>query len=420
MTVREPAPPIILEELDDAQVVALAGQYLTPNYRNAPLVFAGGEGAWNITTDGRRFLDFSAGVAVNALGHGHPDLVAAIRDQAGRLIHQSNYWHNSHAAPLAAELCRSFESATDGSAARCFFSNSGAEAIEAAIKCARRYHARVRGAARPAIITAWNSFHGRTWAAMSATAQAKYQDGFAPLVPGFRHADFGDIDSIAAQIDDEVGAVLIEVVQGEGGVHLPPPGFFVALRELCDAHGLLLVLDEIQTGMGRTGTFFAFEQEGIVPDIVTLAKALGGGVPIGAMLARAEVAQALQPGTHASTFGANALACRAGRTVLAVYERDALVARAAELGALLIDELRAALSPRPWLVEVRGRGLMIGIEIDGEARDVVARAREKGLLLSIAGPRVLRFTPPLIVDAAQCRQAVRWLVEAADEVLGAV
>ena len=409
--------PIVLQEHDTAAVVALAQRYLTPNYKNAPLVFVNGEGPWGITADGQRYLDFSAGVAVNALGHNHPDFAPALAGQVQRLIHQSNYWHNAHATPLAEQLCEQFARAANGQAARAFFCNSGAEGTEAAVKLARRYHAKVRGKARPGIITVYGSFHGRTYAAMTATAQPKYQDGFEPLVPGFRYAQFGDLASIEALCDDSVGAVLLEVVQGEGGVCVPPPGFFKQLRKLCDDRGMLLLLDEVQTGLGRTGSFFAFEQEGIVPDILWLAKALGGGVPIGALLAREEVAQALVAGSHATTFGANALCCYAGRMVLAIFERDGLVEHTARVGAYLLDRLHEAFDGQPYVRDVRGRGLMVGVAITGDPKRVVDAARDRGLLLSIAGSDVLRLTPPLIVDEAHCDLAVARLREAADAVL---
>lgn len=411
-----------IADVPTADLLAQAARYLTPSYKNAPIVFSHGEGVWNIARDGTRYLDMSAGVAVNALGHGHPDLVAAIAAQAGRLIHQSNYWHNEHAAPLAMELCERFSRAVlDASGrvepARAFFCNSGAEGTEATVKCARRYHAKVRGKPRPGVITVHGSFHGRTYAAMTATAQPKYQEGFEPLVPGFRYAEFGNLDSIAAQIDDTVGAVMIEVVQGEGGVSVPPKGFFRDLRALCDQHGLLLCLDEVQTGLGRTGTLFAFEQEGICPDIIWLAKALGGGIPVGAMIARDEVAQALQPATHATTFGANALCMYVGRVVLAVMDRDDLVGNAQRVGDHMLRGLRAAFGDRPYVKDIRGRGLMCGVQITGDPKVVVERARSKGLLLSVAGTDVLRLTPPLILDYAQADLAVERLLAAADDVL---
>ena len=362
------------------------------------------------------------------MGHNHPEVVFALRDQVGRLIHQSNYWHNCHAAPLAEQLCGLFERACEPATAvegRAFFCNSGAEANEALIKLARRYHSRVKNVARPGIVTVEDSFHGRTYAAMTATAQPKYQDGFGPLVPGFSHAKFGDLGSIEAAIDaaesgpNPVGAVLIEVVQGEGGVKLPPTGFFKDLRQLCDDRGILLLLDEVQTGLGRTGTFFAFEQEGIAPDAIALAKALGGGVPVGAIVARANVAEALQPGTHATTFGANALAMRAGRTVLAVFERDQLVAQSKTRGAYLLAKLKTAFADKAWVVDVRGRGLMVGVEVTDKAREVIVQARDAhGLLVSVAGGTTLRMTPPLIVTEAECDQAVDALLSAATAVLG--
>lgn len=408
--------PIVLAPHTTAEIAALADAYMTPNYRNAAVVFVDGEGPWGITQEGERLLDFSAGVAVNGLGHNHPDLVAAIADQAQRLIHQSNYWHNAHAAPLAEALCAEWMRAT-GTTGKAFFCNSGAEGTEATVKMARRYHAKVLGKPRPGVITMHGSFHGRTYAAMTATAQPKYQEGFEPLVPGFAYAQFGDLASIEALITPEVGAVLIEVVQGEGGVAVPPPGFFRGLRALCDRHGILLCLDEVQTGLGRTGTFFAFEQEDIAPDILWLAKALGGGIPVGAVLARTPVANALVAGSHATTFGANALAMRAGRTVLAIFERDGLVAHTADVGGYLLERLQAAFAGRPYTLDVRGRGLMCGVAVDGDPKKVVDEARKRGLLLSVAGTNVLRLTPPLIVTRAHCDEAVATLLAAADAVL---
>ncbi|MBM4345377.1 MAG: acetylornithine/succinylornithine family transaminase [Deltaproteobacteria bacterium] len=398
-------------------IVAGHGRYLMPSYKNAPIVFARGEGPWNLDQDGRRYLDFSAGVAVNGLGHNHPDLVAAVAGQAGRIIHQSNYWHNEHAVPLAADLCGRFERAALSAAgvelqARAFFCNSGAEGTEAAVKLVRRYHSRVRNQPRPVIVTVKGSFHGRTYAAMSATAQPKYQDGFDPLVPGFRYAEFGQLDSIAAQLDGSVGAVFIEVVQGEGGVCVPPPGFFKALRHLCDQRGVLLGLDEVQTGLGRTGTLFAFEQEGIAPDLLWLAKALGGGIPIGAVLARDEVAQALQPGTHATTFGANALVTYVGRVVLGVLDRDDLVGNARRMGDYLMGQLRTRLGNHPRVQDIRGRGLMCGVQLQGDVQAVIAQCRTRGLLVSLAGADVVRMTPPLVIDRGHIDFAVEQLAAA--------
>lgn len=400
-----------------AEIVALGERYLTPNYRNAPVVFVDGHGPWGVTQDGQTYLDFSAGVAVNALGHNHPDFVAALQMQVGKLLHQSNYWHNAHATPLAQLLCEQFALATGGAAAKAFFCNSGAEGTEAVVKCARRYHAKVLGKSRPDFITMQGSFHGRTYAAMTATAQAKYQAGFEPLLPGFHYAQFGDLNSIAALMTEQVGAVLIEIVQGEGGVNIAQPGFFKDLRQLCDERGVLLCLDEVQTGLGRTGSFYAFEQEGIVPDLIWLAKALGGGIPIGALVGKVAVADALVPGSHATTFGANALATFAGRTVLAIFERDGLVARARDVGAYLLAGLHKAFDDQRYVKAVRGRGLMCGVQIEGDPTKVVAAARAQGLLLSVAGADVLRLTPPLIVTQADCDQAIAMLRAAADQVL---
>lgn len=391
------------------------GQALyTPNYRPAPVIFDRGDGVWLYDTEGKRYLDFAAGIAVNALGHNHPGLTAAIQDQAARLLHVSNLFFTAPPIELAERL-------VDASFAdRIYFANSGTEANEAALKMARRYMQLVRGENRFKFICAEKSFHGRTWASISATGQPKYHQGFAPLVPGFEHVPYNDLAAIEAAIDDETCAVFLEPLQGEGGLIVPEPGYLAGVRALCDAHGILLIFDEVQTGVGRTGTLFAYEWAGATPDLMTLAKGLGGGFPIGAMLCTEEVAKGFAPGAHASTFGGNPLACRAGLAVLDALEDEALVENCAAMGAYLMAALVRLAEQTPGVVEARGRGLLVGLAVDPERIDraqVAAAAREAGLLLTLAGTDVLRLTPPLTVGAAHIDEAIS-ILEAALERVG--
>ncbi len=380
----------------NAALAERALKVMTPNYRPAPLVFARGEGPWLWTVDGDRYLDFAAGIAVCALGHGHPDLARALAAQSRDLIHVSNLWMNQPGIELHERLVAlSF-------ADRVYFGNSGAEANEAALKIARRYMRLVRGEDRFEIISTTHSFHGRTWAAISATGQPKYHEGFAPLVPGFVHVPYGGLEAMAAAIGPQTCAILVEPIQGEGGVIVPPAGYLQGLRSLCDAHGILLIFDEVQTGVGRTGEWFAYQHEGVAPDIMTLAKGLGGGVPIGAMCVTEAVSQGFAPGAHASTFGGNALASRAGLTVLDVIERDGLRARAQALGERLRAGLQALVDTHEGCLEARGRGLLCGLQVSDavDRAAVVAAARDRGLLLTLAGADVIRFAPPLIIGEA--------------------
>jgi predicted acetylornithine/succinylornithine family transaminase len=386
-----------------------AGKVISPNYRPAPLVFARGEGTWLETVDRRRFLDFAAGIAVSSLGHAHPDLVRAIAQQAGAVLHVSNLWLTEPQILLMERLVEiSF-------ADRVYFANSGAEANEAALKMARRYMRLVRGEDRYGFICTEKSFHGRTWAAISATGQPKYHQGFAPLVPGFSHVPYGDLEAMAAAIDETTCGIFVEPIQGEGGIIVPDDAYLQGLRALCDEHGILLIFDEVQTGVGRTGKMFAYEHAGIAPDIMTLAKGLGGGVPIGATLATEEVAKGFAPGAHASTFGGNPLATRAALTVLDVIARDNLVARTAELGEKLRADLRTLAASIPGALEVRGRGLLVGLQVDNSIIDraaVMAEARDRGLLITLAGADVIRLAPPLIIGEAHIDIALERLRDA--------
>jgi len=369
---------------------------LMATYNRLPVTFARGEGAWLWDTDGNRYLDAVSGVAVCGLGHAHPDVAEAICRQSRELLHTSNLYRIAAQERLGDRL-----TAVAGMD-RVFFANSGAEANEAAIKIARLYGHR-KGVEVPTILVAENSFHGRTLATLTATGNRKVQAGFEPLVRGFVRAPYGDLESIqrAAETTRELVAVLLEPIQGEGGVNLAPEGYLAAVRALCDQHGWLMMLDEIQTGMGRTGRMFAHQHAGIVPDVMTLAKSLGNGVPIGACLARGAAAEVLGPGTHGSTFGGNPLACAAAESVLEVLSSQGLPARAAKLGADILAGLREALRDVSGVIAVRGLGLMIGVELERDCGELVGRALEQGLLVNVTAGRVIRLLPPLVLSDDQ-------------------
>jgi len=377
---------------------------LMHTYQRLPVTFAQGQGAWLTDTEGRRYLDALSGIAVCALGHAHPALTAALSDQAGRLLHVSNLYGIAEQEKLGEALCQL--SGMD----RAFFANSGAEANEAAIKLAR-LHGHRRGIRNPAIVVMENSFHGRTLATLSATGNRKVQAGFEPLVQGFVRIPYDDLDALRAVADNQpnVVAVLVEPIQGEGGVRIPSAGYLEGIRALCDAQGWLMMLDEIQTGMGRTGRFFAFQHTDVVPDVMTLAKALGNGVPIGACLARGEAAELFAPGNHGSTFGGNPLACRAGLVVCDTLRTGDLPARAALLGEKLLDDFAAALDGVDGVREIRGRGLMIGIELDHPCGELAGRALQAGLLINVTAETVVRLLPPLILSDAEAEQLVATL-----------
>jgi len=388
------------EELVDA-----GKRLLLNNYRQAPIVMTRGEGCalWDVS--GRRFLDMTAGVAVCVLGHGDAGLADAIGAQARRLVHASNLYYLENQLRLAEALSRR---AFKG---RAFFCNSGAEANEAALKIARRYQAVAKNEpARIELVAFENSFHGRTMGALAVTGQAKYRNGFGPLVGPVRFLPFGDASVLRAAITDKTCAVIVEPIQAEGGIILPPPGYLQELRRVCSETGTVLIFDEVQTGVGRTGTFYAFENEGVVPDVVTLAKGLGGGVPIGAMLANEEVGRGFEPGSHASTFGGNPLATAAALYVQQTLDGKNLLEQCREVGAHLNSALiRLAERRKPRTRGARGRGLLQGLVLDGEAGPVVARAAERGLLVSVAGGNVVRVAPPLIATKAQIDEALQLL-----------
>lgn len=377
--------------------------HVAMTYGRYPLVAAEGEGCWLTDVDGKKYLDFLSGVAVNNLGHCHPKVVDALREQAGKLLHCSNFFHIPQQIELAELLCE--HSFGD----RVFFCNSGAEANEAAIKLARKYSAENHNPERNEVITATASFHGRTLAGISATGQDKVKEGFAPLLPGFIHLPFGDIQALRDSIGPKTCAIMLEPVQGEGGVNVAPSGYLQAVRELCDEHDLLLIFDEVQVGCGRTGTLFAYQQEGVEPDIMTLAKALAGGPPIGTMVAREKHSQSLGPGTHGSTFGGNPLMAAAGLASMKTIIEDGVLENCVAMGDYLRQKLDALKEKFDFVVDVRGQGLILGMELSIEGGEMVKTALDRGLLINCTVGKVLRFLPPLIVTREEIDQAMEIL-----------
>jgi acetylornithine aminotransferase len=377
---------------------------LMSTYKRLPVLFERGEGVWLWDDQGKRYLDALAGVAVCGLGHAHPALSAALCEQAGRLVHTSNIYRIGEQERLGALVT--------GLAGmdRVFFANSGAEANEAAIKLARLYAHR-RGIESPAILVTENSFHGRTLATLTATGNRKVQAGFEPLVQGFVRVPYDDLEAVetAAVNRKNIVAVLVEPIQGEGGINIPANDYLPGLRALCDREGWLLICDEIQTGIGRTGLMFGFQHAGITPDVITLAKGLGNGVPIGACVARGAAAEVFGPGTHGSTFGGNPLACRAARAVLETIADQDLVSNAARLGQQLLAHFRETLAGVQGVLDVRGRGLMIGIELDRPCGELVTLALAEGLLINVTAERVVRLLPPLILQEPEARHLVETL-----------
>lgn len=373
---------------------------IMPTYTKIPVVFVKGKGSklWDI--HGKQYLDFFPGWGVGSLGHCHPKVMQAVRDQISKLIFIPNNYYHPPQAQLAKELVRvSFPS-------KVFFCNSGAEANEGAIKLARKF-----GSGRYEIITFDNSFHGRTLAAITATGQKKYQSGFEPLVAGFKTVAFNDIEAVKNALTDKTVAILLELIQGEGGINVASQEFVSFLRKWCDEKKLLLIVDEVQTGIGRTGNFFAFERYGITPDIMTLAKALGGGLPIGAMVVKKEIADILGPGTHASTFGGGPVICRAALAVLRAVQEEKLLKNTQKMGAYLISQLNLLKDKYAAIKEVRGQGLMIGVEMGKGAKTAVQRCLDKGLLVNCTHETVLRIMPALTVTEKEINKAMGILDE---------
>ena len=381
----------------------LGSRHLYPNYRQAPIAIVRGEGSVLWDSAGNRYLDMLAGVAVSALGHAHPKLVAAIADQAARVIQVSNYYYNEPNVRLAAKLC-----ALTGME-RAFFCNSGTEAIEASLKLTRRYFHAQGQPERFKVLAFTNSFHGRTLGSLAVTGQGKYQEGFGPL-PGALHVPFGDLDAVKRALGPEVAAVIVEPVQGEGGVLPAPDGFLRALRSLTKETGTLLIADEIQTGIGRTGTFLACEKEGVLPDIVALAKGLAGGVPVGACVVGGRAKGVFKPGNHGSTFGGNQLAMCGVVTTLDTVREEGLLENAAKCGAAMLAGLTASLGGLPGVVEVRGMGLMIGIELDRPCGELVKMGLDAGLVFNVTADNVVRLLPALVISESEAREVVERLV----------
>lgn len=391
-----------------ATMTSASPSVLLPTYARAPVAFERGEGPWAITTEGTRYLDFGAGIAVNALGHAHPHLVKALTEQASRIWHTSNLYTMPDGEKLARRLCEATF------ADRVFFTNSGAEANECAIKMARKYHAAKGHPERFRIITFEGAFHGRTLATIAAGGQQKYIDGFGPKVDGFDQEPFGDHDALKAAITPETAGIMIEPIQGEGGLRSVPPQCLRGLRELCDEHGLMLIFDEIQTGVGRSGRFFAYELSGVQPDIMAIAKGIGGGFPMGACLATEEAASGMTLGTHGTTFGGNPLAMAVGNAVLDVILEPGFIERVAQTGLRLKQSLAELKDRHPQVIEeIRGEGLMLGLKLRTLNTDFVAEARAAGLLVVAAGDNVVRLLPPLIITDADVAEAVSRLDRAA-------
>lgn len=377
--------------MNNQQILKLTEKYVAHTYARFPIALVRGKGARVWDADGKEYLDFVAGIAVNSLGHNHPAVVRAIGHQARRLLHVSNLYHIAPQSELARELVRhSF-------ADKVFFCNSGAEANEAAIKLARRFGVERLGG-KYEVLSTYNSFHGRTLATLTATGQEKVRAGYDPLPPGFRQVPYNDLRSMEEAIDEKTtAAILVEPIQGEGGVVIPDKGYLQGLRELCDRRGILLIFDEVQVGMGRTGKLFAYEHYGVEPDIMTLAKALGGGLPLGAMLAREEVARSFVPGTHASTFGGNPLVCSVALAVLETLLKGGVLKNCVKMGKILFNGLQALRERFSLIREVRGKGLIIGMELEQDGSKIVQDCMQQGLLINCTAHKVLRFIPPLTV-----------------------
>jgi acetylornithine/N-succinyldiaminopimelate aminotransferase len=384
-----------------------ATSHLLPVFARVDLAFSRGEGCWLIATNGDRYLDFTSGVAVNALGHAHPALVAALQEQATKLWHMSNLFKSPDGEILAKRLCeQSFADLV-------FFCNSGAEAMEGVIKLVRHYHFSKGHGERYRIITFEGAFHGRTLATLAATGSAKYLEGFGPPMDGFDQVPHGDIEAVKKAIGPNTAGILVEPVQGEGGVRSAPHAFFKALRELCDKHGILLAFDEVQTGMGRTGELFAYKRTGVTPDVMSLAKALGGGFPIGAVLASADAAKGMALGSHGSTFGGNPLAVAAANAVLDVMLKPGFFEHVQKMSLLLKQKLASVVDRYPSVLsEVRGEGLLIGVKAVVPSGDLVAALRDQKLLTVGAGDNVVRFLAPLIVNESEIDYSIQSLERA--------
>lgn len=394
--------------MTNKEIIDLTSRHVAQTYRRFPVAFVKGKGTRLWDGDGKEYLDFVSGLAVCNLGHCHPGVVEAIKKQSETLLHVSNLYHIGPQAELAELLC------ANSFAGKAFFCNSGAEANEAAIKLARKFFSS-RGEARFQIVSMEKSFHGRTMAAMAATGQRKIQEGFEPLLEKFTYVPFNDIEALSRAITEKTSAVLIEPIQGEGGVNLPREGYLKELKTLCAETGTLLIFDEVQVGMGRTGTLFAYENYGVTPDIMTLAKGLAGGVAIGAMLATDEVAGTFGPGSHASTFGGNPLASAAGVAALKATLEEGVLENCRKVGAYLTNRLEGLKKEFAFIKEIRGKGLIVAMELDRPGAEIVTKCLESGLLINCTGETVLRFLPPLIVTEKEVDEMLETLSKVLEE-----
>jgi len=391
--------------MKEKEIMVLADKYIMHTYKRFAVVIVKGLGqkVWDI--NGKEYLDFAAGIAVCNLGHSHPHVIAAVKEQLEKLTHISNLYYIEPQAQLAHLLVE------NSFADKVFFCNSGAEANEAAIKLARKYAHENLGGDKFELITMKDSFHGRTMATITATGQEKFQFGFTPLLEGFKYVPFNDLPALEAAISEKTCGIMVEPIQGEGGVNIPDARYLSSVREICDRHGILLIVDEVQTGIGRTGKLFAYEHSGIKPDIMTLAKALGNGFPVGAMLATDKIAQAFTPGNHASTFGGNPLAMAAARATLKTILQKGVLENCQKVGDYFLSQLKKLQQKHKIINEVRGKGLMLAAALNIEAGDIVNKCLQKGLLINSAGGKTLRFVPPLIITNQDVNHAINILDE---------
>jgi len=395
--------------MDSITLMALSEQYVANTYARYPVLLVRGKGTRVWDLEGEEYLDFVSGLAVCNLGHCHPKVVKAIQDQAEKLIHVSNFYYIEPQIQLASLLCKhSF-------ADKVFFCNSGAEANEGAMKLARKYAKEKMGKDRHEIITMERSFHGRTLATLTATGQEKFHKGYEPLMPGFKYVPFNDIGAVKNAIDSKTCAVMLEPIQGEGGVNCPSEGYLKALREICDKKGLLLIFDEVQVGMGRTGKLFAYEHDEVEPDMLTLAKSLAGGVPIGALLIKRGIADSFKPGDHASTFGGNPLATAAGVAALTTILEEGMLENCQKMGDYFISQLEEIKKKFPFVKEVRGKGLILGMELKIDGGSIVKEMLKKKILINCTMGNVLRFLPPLIVTKEEIDRVIKTLEEVFQE-----
>ena len=391
--------------MKEKEIMALADENIMNTYKRFPIVLVKGSGVKVWDVNGKEYLDFVAGIAVCNLGHSHPQVIATVKEQLENLTHVSNLYYTEPQAQLARLLVE------NSFADKVFFCNSGAEANEAAIKLARKYAHENMGPDKFELITMKDSFHGRTMATITATGQEKFQFGFTPLLEGFTYVPFNDLQALEARISNKTCGIMMEPIQGEGGVNIPDTQYLARMREICDRHGILLIVDEVQTGMGRTGELFAYEHSGIKPDIMTLAKALGNGFPIGAMLATNKIAKAFIPGNHASTFGGSPLAMAAANATVKTMLQEGILEHCRKMGDYFLLQLKKLQQKHKIIKEVRGMGLMLAAQLNIESGDIVNECLQKGLLINSAGSKTLRFVPPLIITTQDVDQAIKVLDE---------